>query len=93
MNLNIGEAKYTIIALSPAIFNVCLISVYRGFYNGINRVDVTAKSQSVEQVLKTVFTIILVEIAFYITSANTIKPIITFFFICHLAIHSIHYLD
>ena len=45
--LNIGEAKYTIIALSPAIFNVCLISVYRGFYNGINRVDVTAKSQSV----------------------------------------------
>ena len=71
--LNIGEAKYTIIALSPAIFNVCLISVYRGFYNGINRVDVTAKSQSVEQVLKTVFTIILVEIAFYITSANTIR--------------------
>lgn len=51
---------------------MCLISVYRGFYNGINRVDVTAKSQSVEQVLKTVFTIILVEIAFYLTSANTI---------------------
>lgn len=70
--LNIGEAKYTIIALSPAIFNVCLISVYRGFYNGINRADITAKSQSIEQIFKTVFTIVLVEIAFYITVANTI---------------------
>ena len=70
--LNISEAKYTIIALSPAIFNVCLISVYRGYFNGINKVNVTAKSQSIEQILKTVFTIILVEITFIITSSNTV---------------------
>lgn len=70
--LNISEAKYTIIALSPAIFNVCLISVYRGFYNGMNNVNITANSQTIEQILKTVFTIVLVEIVFIISNANTV---------------------
>ena len=70
--LNIKEAKYTIIALSPAIFNVCLISVYRGFYNGLNKVNITANSQTIEQILKTVFTIVLVEIVFMLTNANTV---------------------
>ena len=70
--LNIKEAKYTIIALSPAIFNVCLISVYRGFYNGTRNVNITAKSQTIEQLLKTVFTILLVEIVFNLTGANTV---------------------
>lgn len=70
--LNIKEAKYTIIALSPAIFNVCLISVYRGFYNGLNNIKITANSQTIEQILKTVFTIILVEIIFVLTNANTV---------------------
>ena len=70
--LNIKEAKYTIIALSPAIFNVCLISVYRGFYNGLNKVNITANSQTIEQILKTVFTIVLVEIVFILTNANTV---------------------
>lgn len=70
--LNIKEAKYTIIALSPAIFNVCLISVYRGFFNGTKNINVTAKSQTVEQMLKTVFTIVLVEIVFLISNANTV---------------------
>ena len=65
--LNIKEAKYSIIALSPAILSVCLISVYRGLYNGTTNVDITAKSQSIEQILKTIFTIILVEISFIIT--------------------------
>ena len=70
--LSIPEAKYTIIALSPAIFNVCLISVFRGYYNGINKIKITANSQTIEQLLKTIFTIVLVEIAFYITNKNTV---------------------
>lgn len=70
--LNISEAKYSIIALSPAIFNVCIISVYRGFYNGINKVNVAAKSQTIEQISKTVFTIVFVEIAFLSTNSNTV---------------------
>ena len=70
--LNISEAKNSIIALSPAIFNVCLISVYRGYFNGINKINVTAKSQTIEQILKTAFTLALVEITYILTSANTV---------------------
>lgn len=70
--LEMEETKNTIIALSPAIFNVCLISVYRGFYNGIKKIEITAKSQSIEQILKTIFTVTLVEIAFYTTKKNTV---------------------
>lgn len=70
--LNIPESKKSIIALAPAIFNVCIISVYRGYFNGINKIDVTAKSQTVEQILKTIFTFTLVEIAYIVTSSNTV---------------------
>lgn len=69
--LSIPEAKSSIIALSPAIFNVCLISVFRGYFNGINNISISAKSQTIEQILKTVFTIVLVEIAYIITCSNT----------------------
>ena len=69
--LNIPEASKSIIALSPAIFNVCIISVYRGYYNGIGYISTTAKSQSIEQLLKTVFTVMFVEITFLLTRANT----------------------
>lgn len=70
--LNIKEAKYSIIALAPAIFNVCLISVYRGVCNGTNNVSTTAKSQTIEQIMKTIFTICLVEVTFWITNSNTV---------------------
>lgn len=70
--LNIPEATYSIIALAPAIFNVCILSVYRGYFNGMNKIDITAKSQTIEQFLKTVFTIVLVEIFFLISNANTV---------------------
>ena len=69
--LNIPEARFSIIALSPAIFNVCIISVIRGYFNGIGKIETTAKSQSIEQILKTVFTLIFVEISYMLTTANT----------------------
>ena len=71
--LSIPEAKLSIMALSPAIFNVCIISVLRGFYNGINRITDTAKSQTIEQIIKTIATIVFVEISYIITISNTTK--------------------
>ncbi|MBQ3408076.1 MAG: polysaccharide biosynthesis C-terminal domain-containing protein [Clostridia bacterium] len=71
--LNIPEAQMSIVALSPAIFNVCIISVLRGYYNGTEHVEVTAKSQTIEQILKTIFTFILVEIAYIVTTSDTAK--------------------
>ena len=83
--LNISEAKKSIIALSPAIFNVCLISVYRGYFNGINKINVTAKSQTIEQILKTAFTLALVEITYILTCANTVAMAATANFATTLA--------
>ena len=56
------EAENSLIALSPSIFFVSIISVIRGYFNGRQNFSVTAKSQLIEQIFKTIFTILLVEI-------------------------------
>lgn len=40
------------LALAPAIFFVCLISSYRGYFQGMQRMTPTAASQLVEQIIK-----------------------------------------
>lgn len=69
--LQIPEAKYTLMVLSPAIFFVSVSSVIRGYFNGKEKMSITAKSQTFEQVFKTSLTIIFVEIFARITSTNT----------------------
>lgn len=69
--IEIPEAEYSLIALSPSIFFVSIISVIRGYFNGRQNFQVTAKSQSVEQIFKTVFTIVLVEFVVLIGKNNT----------------------
>ena len=69
--LEIPEAKYTLMVLSPAIFFVSISSVIRGYFNGKQQMSVTAKSQTFEQVFKTCLTIIFVEIMAKLTSTNT----------------------
>lgn len=69
--LEIPEAEYSLITLSPSIFLVSITSVIRGYFNGRQRLSVTAKSQTVEQIFKTFFTIILVELVAKITANNT----------------------
>ena len=70
--LEIPEAKYSLITLSPSIFFVSITSVLRGYFNGKQSLSVTAKSQTFEQIFKTVFTVILVEIVAYLSYTNTI---------------------
>lgn len=69
--LDIPEAKLSLMALSPAIFFVTLNSVIKGYFNGINKIYITAKTQFYEQVLKSIFTILFVEIASAISNNNT----------------------
>lgn len=69
--IQIPEAKYTIKALSPAIFFVSITSVIRGYCNGKNDIEVTAKSQIIEQVFKCFLTIIFVEFIGWISGLNT----------------------
>ena len=69
--IQIPEAEYSLIALSPSIFFVSITSVIRGYFNGRQSFSVAAKSQSLEQIFKTIFTIILVEAVVLIGKKNT----------------------
>ena len=69
--IQIPEAKYSLISLSPSIFFVSITSVIRGYFNGRQKFSATAKSQTIEQIFKTVFTIILVEMVVIIGKNNT----------------------
>lgn len=70
--LQIPECEIAILALSPSVFLVSIASVLRGYFNGRENLSVTANSQSLEQIFKTIFTILVVEQIDSISSGNTI---------------------
>ncbi len=69
--IQIPEAEYSLIALAPSIFFVAIIAVFRGYFNGMQNFSVIAKSQSIEQIFKTIFTIIIVEYVSAFSLKNT----------------------
>ena len=69
--LAIPEAELSLVALSPAIFFVSIISVFRGYFNGRENMKATANSQTIEQMYKTIFTVIVVEIIAITSNINT----------------------
>ena len=70
--LEIPEAKYCLVMLSPSIFFVSITSVMRGYFNGKQNLSVMARSQTIEQICKTIFTILFVEIIANISNNNTV---------------------
>jgi len=70
--LEIPESEMVLIALSPSIFIVSITSVLRGYFNGRENISITANSQSYEQLLKTILTIIIVEVISYLSIKNTV---------------------
>ncbi len=69
--LQIPEAEMTLVSLSPAIFFVTVASVMRGYFNGRQKISVGAKSQTLEQIFKTLLTIIVVEIVAILSNVST----------------------
>ena len=69
--LEIPEANFSLLVLAPAIFFVSVNSVVRGYFNGIGKIKITAKVQFIEQVLKSLLTIVLVEISSEFSNNNT----------------------
>ena len=69
--LRIPEAELTLVALSPSIFFVAITSAIRGYFNGRGQMSTSAKSQTLEQVFKSLLTIIFVEIIATFSSSNT----------------------
>ena len=69
--LQIPEAEMTLVALAPAIFFVAIASVMRGYFNGRQSMKTTARSQTLEQIFKTLLTIIIVEIVAMLSNVST----------------------
>jgi len=90
--IKIPEAELTLVALSPAIFFVAIISVFRGYFNAKQKMKTTAHSQTIEQLCKTIFTILLVDVIAIISGsrefmaaganlATTISTIVSFLYL------------
>lgn len=62
IHMNYGEAKYSVIALCPAILFTSVSSAYRGYFQGISNMKPTAISQVLEQILNTVFSLLFAAI-------------------------------
>lgn len=58
--VNMDGAQYVMRALAPSVFFVCISSVIRGYFQGLNDMRATGLSQMLEQVFKCSLTIILV---------------------------------
>ena len=58
--MNMDGAQYVMRALAPSIFFVCISSVIRGYFQGLNDMRATSFSQMLEQVFKCGLTIVLV---------------------------------
>ena len=69
--IDVPEATLSLQVLSPSITFVTIASVLRGYFNGLDKVSITAKSQSLEQVFKTLITILAVELIGMGTGLNT----------------------
>ena len=68
--IKMERAKYVLMALSPSIFFVCISSVIRGYFTGMNNMKATSSSQIIEQIFKCFLTVIIV----YIMSRIVLFP-------------------
>lgn len=69
--IQIPEAELSLLALSPSIFFVSITSVIKGYFNGRENLSVSANSQTVEQIFRTIFTIALIEFIAQTTGLDT----------------------
>lgn len=74
--IGMPEVELSLIALSPSIFLVSIISVYKGYFNGREKMSITAKAQSYDQFTKTTITIIIIEIATMISKITDTSSIV-----------------
>lgn len=58
--IKMDGAQYTLRALAPSIFFVCVSSVIRGYFVGLKNMQATSMSQVLEQFFKSTLTIVIV---------------------------------
>ena len=70
--LELPEAELSLIILAPSIFFEAMIAVFKGYFNGHQNMRPMAKSQTVEQCMKTILTVVIVELIYFTFSKNAI---------------------
>ena len=70
--LGIEAISYNLKLLSPIVIMATLESVYIGFFNGIRQMKITAKIQFLEQLIKTIVTVAMVEFLSFFTSDSDV---------------------
>lgn len=70
--LSISASSDILKILAPSLVFSTTEAVFRGYFNGVNKISISAKSAILEQILKTIFTIIFVEIISKATNFDTI---------------------
>ena len=70
--LSIDASEDILKILAPSIVFSAVEAVFRGYFNGINKISISARSSVLEQILKTIFTIIFVEKVGELTNFDTI---------------------
>ncbi len=55
--INMENAKYVLMALAPSILFVCVSSVVRGYFVGMQNMKASSRSQILEQVFKCILTV------------------------------------
>lgn len=58
--IHMPNAKYVLMALAPSILFVCLSSVVRGYFVGMQEMKASSRSQILEQVFKCIITVAIV---------------------------------
>lgn len=69
--LQIPEAELTLVALAPSIFFVTISCVIKGYFTGRENLNVTANAHTLEQLFKTVLSVILVEFISIVSGVDT----------------------
>ena len=75
--LGMPEVELSLLALSPSIFLVSIISVYKGYFNGRENMRATAKAQTYDQLTKTFITIVVIEISTIFAKITNIAVIVS----------------
>ncbi len=68
-----SDVKNIMVALSPAVFFVAVAAVIRGYFNGMYNMKVASNSQMLEQLFKSILTIGLVLLVYYLAIVNPIE--------------------
>ena len=75
--LGMPEVELSLLVLSPSIFLVSIISVYKGYFNGRENMRATAKAQTYDQLTKTFITIVVIEISTIFAKITNIAVIVS----------------